>query len=273
MVANYFEVNRANWDARVPFHAAGYDLEKFRKDPSWLSGVVQFDRPRLGDVSGLSGVHLQCHIGTDTLSLARLGAQMTGLDFSEPALDVARGLARDCGASIEYVAANVYDAVEALGEARFDFVYTGVGALCWLPRVAPWAKVVSRLLKPGGRLFVREGHPMLWSLCDPRADQLMVVEFPYFETENGTEFIQTKTYVEHEGELSAPRQLSFNHGLGEIFSALRDAELELTGFDEHSSVPWNAFGEAGVADELGEYRLRERPERMAASYTLQAIKR
>ena len=273
MAAGYLEVNRANWDARVPFHAVGYGLERFRNDPSLLSGVVKFDRPRLGDIAGVSGVHLQCHLGTDTLSLARLGAHMTGLDFSEPALEVARGFATDCGASIDYVAADVYEAVEALGEARFDLVYTGVGALCWLPRIAPWAKVVSRLLKPGGRLFLREGHPMLWTLCDPRPDQLMVVEFPYFETESGTEFTQTKTYVEHEGELSASRTLEFNHGLGEIFAALRAAGLELTGFDEHSSVPWNAFGDAGMADELGEYRLRERPERMAASYTLQAIKR
>jgi SAM-dependent methyltransferase len=273
MADGYLEVNRANWNSRVAFHAAGYGLERFRADPGWLSGVVQFDRPRLGDIAGLSGVHLQCHLGTDTLSLSRLGARMTGLDFSEPALDVARGLARDCGASIDYVAADVYQAVEALGEARFDLVYTGVGALCWLPRVAPWAKVVSRLLKPGGRLFLREGHPMLWTLCDPRPDQLMVVQFPYFETETGTEFTQPKTYVEHEGELSSPRSLEFNHGLGEIFAALRAAGLELSGFEEHSSVPWDAFGAAGVADELGEYRLRDRPERLAASYTLQAIKR
>ena len=273
MAAEYLDVNRANWDSRVPFHAAGYGLERFRNDPSWLSSVTQFDRPRLGDVAGLSGLHLQCHLGTETLSLARLGANMTGLDFSEPALEVARGLARDCGASIDYVTADVYSAVEALGEARFDLVYTGVGAICWLPRVARWAEVVSRLLKPGGRLFMREGHPMLWALCDPRDDQLMVVQFPYFETESGTEFVQTKTYVEHEGELSAPRSVSFNHGLGEIFAALKAAGLELTGFDEHTSVPWNAFGEAGVADELGEYRLRECPERLAASYTLQAVKR
>jgi SAM-dependent methyltransferase len=256
----------------VAFHAAGYGLERFREDPEWLSGVVQFDRARLGDVRGLSGVHLQCHLGSDTLSLSRLGARMTGLDFSEPALEVARGLARDCGATIDYVAADVYAAAQVLGEARFDFVYTGVGALCWLPRIAPWAEVVSRLLKPGGKLFVREGHPMLWTLCEPRADQLMVVEFPYFESESGTEFVQTKTYVEHEGELSAPRSLEFNHGLGEIFASLRSAGLQLLAFDEHSSVPWNPFGDAGVADELGEYRLRDRPERLAASYTLQAVK-
>ena len=119
-------------------------------------------------MSGLDVVHLQCHIGTDTLSLARLGARMTGLDFSSPALDLAKGLARDTGADIEYVEADVYQAPDLLGRDRFDMVFTGIGALCWLPSVARWAEVVSALLKPGGRLFIREGHPMLWSLADPR---------------------------------------------------------------------------------------------------------
>ena len=113
-------------------------------------------------------MHLQCHIGTDTLSLARLGAHMTGLDFSTPALEVAERLATDCGASMSYVEAELYSAVEALGKARFDFVYTGIGALCWLPDIRRWATIVSALLKPGGRLFMREGHPMLWSLSTPR---------------------------------------------------------------------------------------------------------
>src|SRR5688500_17259397 len=119
MRESYVDVNRANWNSRVPFHARGYQLDKFRADPSWLSEVVRFDQPRLGDVRGLDLVHLQCHVGSDTLSLSRLGANVTGLDFSEPALDVARELARDCDARISYVEAEVYDAVRVLGEARF----------------------------------------------------------------------------------------------------------------------------------------------------------
>lgn len=271
--ADYRKVNLANWNSRVQFHARGYPLDDFRRDPSFLSKVVRFDRPRLGDIRGLTAVHLQCHLGTDTLSLARLGASMVGLDFSAPALDVARGLARDCGTSIEYVEADAYDAVAVLGSARFDLVYTGIGALCWLPSVERWAKVVSNLLKPNGRLFIREGHPMLWTLSDPRSDQLQVVEFPYFETPGGTEFVETKTYVEHEGEVSSPRFVSFSHGLGEIITAVIGAGLTLTAFEEHQSVPWDPFGAAGVTDETGESRLRHVPERLAASYTLQAIKR
>ncbi len=270
-LSNYLEMNLANWNSRVAFHEQGYELDRFRQDPTWLSTVVQFDLPRLGSVSGLDGVHLQCHIGTDTLSLARLGARMTGLDFSGPALEVARRLAADCGEMIEYVERDLYGAVDALGTERFDFVFTGIGALCWLPDVRRWAEVVAALLKPGGRLFIREGHPMMWSLGDTRADGLLVVEFPYFETA-GNVFVETTSYVEHEGELASPASVGFNHGLGEIITAVMDAGLTLTSFEEHDSAPWNPQGDAFVEMELDEYRLRVHPERLAMTYTLQARK-
>lgn len=273
MSTDYLTVNLANWNSRVPLHEKGYRLERFREDPKLLSEVVRFDLPRLGEVTRLDGVHLQCHIGTDTLSLARLGARMTGLDFSAPALAVAHRLAGECGAEIEYVEAEVYDAVEALGAGRFDLVYTGIGALCWVPDIRRWAAVVSALLRPGGRLFLREGHPMLWSLTEPRADGLVTVEFPYFETPGGTRFVERKTYVPHEGELASPESISFNHGLAEIVTAMMHAGLALTAIAEHDSAPWDFLPGATVADDRGEYRLRERPERLAATYTLQAAKR
>lgn len=268
---DYRVVNLANWNSRVPHHENGYELHEHRDDPQHLSRVVEFDRPRLGDISGLRGVHLQCHIGTDTLSLARLGARMSGLDFSAPALDVARRLASDCDAVIDYVVSDVYDAVGALGAGQFDFVYTGIGALCWIPDVARWAGVVSALLKPGGFLFIREGHPMLWTLADPREDGLVVVSYPYFETP-GTVFVETKTYVEHEGELESPTTVGFNHSLSEIFNGLWKAGLTVTMFDEHTSVPWNPLGDAMETVQPAEWQLRDHPENLAASYTLRAVK-
>ncbi len=270
--SDWLAVNRANWDSRVPHHELGYGLDAFRGDPQHLSGVVRFDLPRLGDIRGLDVVHLQCHIGTDTLSLARLGARMTGLDFSSPALAVARRLAAECAATIEYVEADVYRAPELLGRERFDVVYTGIGALCWLPSVARWAEVVAALLRPGGRLFIREGHPMLWTLCDPRDDEMLVVEYPYFEVEGGTHFSESTSYVDHDTPLASPDIVHFNHGLAEIFNALWAAGMEITAFEEHTSVPWNAAGGAMVEDEAGEWQLREQPERLAASYTLQAVR-
>jgi 2-polyprenyl-3-methyl-5-hydroxy-6-metoxy-1,4-benzoquinol methylase len=198
----YVSINRANWDSRVPHHERGYGIDRYRTDPDHVSEVLRFDTARLGVVSGQRTVHLQCHIGTDTLSLHRLGATVTGLDFSAPALEVARRLALDCGAAIEYVEGEVYDAPALLG-GGFDLVYTGIGALCWLPDVRRWAEVVAALLRPGGRLFIREGHPMLWSLCDPRPDGLVVVEFPYFEVPGGTIFVEESSYVEHDEPLAS----------------------------------------------------------------------
>ena len=270
--ADYLRINLANWDSRVPHHEHGYRLQELRDDPQHLSQVVEFDAPRLGNIAGLRGVHLQCHIGSNTVSLARLGASVTGLDFSAAALAVATRLAADCGCDIPFVTSDVYEAVEVLGSEQFDFVYTGIGALCWLPSAQRWAEVVAGLLKPGGFLFIREGHPMLWSLCDPRDDQLVVIDYPYFET-GGTVFQQPTTYVTHEGVLDAPTIVHFNHSLSEIFNALWKAGLTITLFEEHESVPWNALADEMIEDADGEWRLRHMPERLAASYTLRAEKR
>lgn len=271
-MSDYVAVNRANWDSRVPHHVTGYDLSSFRADPEFISGVVQFDQERLGSVAGLDVVHLQCHIGTDTLSLARLGARsVTGLDFSPRALEVARQLAHDVGATIDYVESELYDALEALGRERFDLVYTGVGALCWLPDISRWAQVVAGLLRPGGRLFIREGHPVLWALSDPRPDGLLVLGYPYFETEAVT-FFDEKSYVPHEGVLTSPEIRHFNHGLAEIVTALLDAGMTLSALEEHRSVPWLAL--EGMMRDVGggEYELRTGGELIPLTYTLKAVK-
>jgi len=271
-MSEYVDVNRANWNSRVAHHVRGYGLDRFRDDPEHLSEVVTFDLARLGSIVGLDVVHLQCHIGTDTLSLARLGAaSVTGLDFSRPALEAAARLAAECAASIDFVEAELYDAVSALGAARFDLVYTGIGALCWLPDIRRWAQVVADLLRPGGRLFVREGHPVLWSMDDPRPDGLLVVEYPYFETP-GVHFSDPYSYVDHADPLDSPDIIHFNHGLGEIITALMDTGMRLTSFVEHHSAPWNALGDAMVVGPDGEFRLRERPDRLPLTYTLQASK-
>ena len=271
-MTDYRSVNLSNWESRVPLHVAGYSIDTLLEHPDAVTGVVAFDRERLGDVRGMNVVHLQCHIGTDTISLARLGARVTGLDFSPSALAAARQLAERAGVEIELVESDVDRAVEVLGAGRFDLVYTGIGALCWLPSITTWGKLVATLLRPGGRLFMREGHPMLWTLSDPREDGLLVVEFPYFEIAGGTTFHQPKTYVQHEGEVEQPMTVEFNHGLGEIVTALLQQGMELTQLVEHRSVPWNPLGDAMTKGEDGEWRLIKGPERLALTYTLQAVK-
>jgi SAM-dependent methyltransferase len=271
-VTDYRDLNRALWDERADAHAASpdYGLTRFA-EPDHLSHVVRFDQPLLGDVRGLRGVHLQCHIGTDTVSLARLGARMTGLDFSAPALTQARALATTAGVEVDFVESDLYGAVDVLPHHAFDLVYTGIGALCWLPDIRRWAEVVGTLLAPGGRLFIREGHPMLWSLDDARSDAL-VVRYPYFEVPEPMVFDDDGTYVETDVQFQNTVTHEWNHGLGEIVTALLDAGLVLTGLVEHDSVPWGAL--PGQMEELpdGEYRLRDQPARLPATYTLQAVR-
>ncbi len=271
--ARYLEINRENWDARVAAHVASatYEVDRFRSDPSFLSAVVRFDLPLLGDVRGAAGVHLQCHIGTDTVSLARLGASMTGLDFSRPAVEAARALAAATGDDATFVHAELDRAVEVLGPGRFDVVYTGIGALCWLPRVDDWASVVAALLAPGGRLFVREAHPMLWAMDDERAD-LVVARFPYFEQPEPLVYDSALTYVQTEEVFASTTAAVWNHGLGETVTALLRRGLAITGLAEHDSVPWNALPGQMECGAGGEWRLREDPSRLAHSFTLQAVK-
>jgi SAM-dependent methyltransferase len=273
-VDDYRTVNRANWDERAPVHAASafYGIEHLVEDPTALSSVVRFDAPRLGDITGLRGVHLQCHIGTDTISLSRLGARMIGLDFSGAAIAEARRIADRAGVDTEFVQADAYDAVDVLGSGQFDLVFTGIGALCWLPDIRRWAGVVAGLLKPGGRLFLREGHPMLWAIDERHRDRL-VVDYPYFETPEPIVFDDASTYVETEVTLEHSVTHSWNHGLGETVTALLDEGMTLTQLVEHDTVPWEALpGQVAQVGELKEWRLVDRPDRLPMTYTLQAVR-
>ena len=278
----YLDLNRALWDTMAPVHArsVGYAVQRYVDDPAYRSDVVRFDEPRLGDVTGLDGVHLQCHIGTDTLSVHRLGARMTGLDFSGASIAAARDLAARAGVPIDYVEADVYDAVDTLGAGRFDLVHVSVGALVWLPSVDRWAEQVHALLRPGGRLFVREGHPLLFSLADDSTDDSVRLDSPYYEQAEPNVYNDEGTYVEvapgDESAIPAMTTHQWNHSLGQIVTAVAEAGLRLSGLTEHRSVPWNALPGAMHRDPehpgLDEWCLRERPERLAASFTLTATK-
>ncbi|MGB4272603.1 MAG: methyltransferase domain-containing protein [Propionicimonas sp.] len=286
---DYLAINRANWDSRAPLHARAYGIDRLLDDPSALSEVVAFDVPRLGDIDGLDVLHLQCHIGTDTLSLHRLGARVTGLDLSGVSLAEARALAARAGASIDYVEAEVYSAVSALAGRTFDVVYTGIGALCWLPSIQRWAETVAALLRPGGRLFVRDGHPVLHALLavrvadeHPDRDQQPTIsgpgsltpalELPYFEQSEAVRWRDEFTYAGAE-RVESPESLEWNHGLAEIVTAVLGAGLQLTSLVEHDSVPWEALPGLMERDPAtGEYRLLDRPARLPASFTLTAAK-
>ena len=268
----YTRTNLENWECRVPIHVGpeGYDLQRFLDRPDALSDVVTFDAPHLGDLTGKRVLHLQCHIGTDTLSLARLGGDVTGVDFSPSALAVARALADRAGPSVRYVESSVDDVLVRVPET-FDLVYTGVGALNWLPSVSRWAAIVSTLLAPGGRLFIREGHPMLAALDDMRDDQFLVVEHPYFETSEPIRWESAVSYTGSRGPVAQPVTYEWNHGLAEVVQAVLDAGLRLTRLEEHRELEWR-FLSWMVPTPRGGYVLPERPERLPLMYSLEALK-
>lgn len=269
-------INLSNWEARSPLHAASdeYGLERFVADPTHLSAVVRADAPHLGDLADLDVVHLQCHLGTDTLSLARLGADTTGVDFSPSALAVARELAARAGPPVRYLDARIDELPIRLPE-RFDLVYSGVGALCWLTDVRAWARIVAGLLAPGGRLYLREGHPVLWSLAYDRDDELAVLGWPYFSAAGPQLEVDDATYTDGDERLAEPRTWCTNHGLGEIVQAVLDAGLTLTRLEEHTFVEWPALPwlvpDATVA---GRYHLPDhRRHDLPLMYTLEATLR
>lgn len=273
----FVEANRANWNERAELHAArdgsGYGIERFIDDHEALSDVVRFDLPLLGDIRGKRAVHLQCHIGTDTLSLARLGAHVTGLDFSETAIAEARRLVAESGDDVDFVRSDVRDAASVLPPASFDLVYTGIGALCWLPRVDEWARIVAALLAPGGSLFIREGHPILWSVNETLEDDIHL-RFSYFEPTEPLEWDDDSTYVPTSRPLTATKTYEWNHALGEIVTALLDAGLRIDALVEHDSVPWEALpGRMTHRATDGEWVLTGRFARvMPLTYTIRATK-
>ncbi|MGI9585180.1 MAG: class I SAM-dependent methyltransferase [Acidimicrobiia bacterium] len=237
----YTADNVANWNERAPIHAASdlYDLNGLVADNRQLSSIVEFDRDYLGDLTGKTLLHPQCHIGTDTLSLARLGAQVTGLDFSSASLEVARELAMRMGINARFVESEIYEAPSVLAET-FDIVYTGVGAIGWLPDIVRWAEVMATFCKPGGMFYIREGHPMLWALDDEREDGQLVVTEPYFETLTPGTWDQPTTYTGPE-HLEHSVSHSWNHGIGEIITALMGAGFRIDLFEEHKFVDWKAL--------------------------------
>ena len=258
------KLNRANWDDRVPVHLASkfYDLDGFR---AGAGSLRPFEAAEAGDVRGKRLLHLQCHVGLDTLSWAANGALVTGLDFSEPAIEAARSLAADRAVDASFVAADVYDAVEALGGRRFDVVYTGTGALIWLPDITRWAGVVAALLEPGGFLYLVEGHPFAQVMDDARGvsivrdyfdDQPRVEDYPYTYTGGPA--------------LAHARSVEFQHQLGQVVTALADAGLRIDFLHEHD---FDAFQRFQSLERHGsEYRFPAGSARVPMMFSLRATR-
>lgn len=262
------ELNRAWWDERTPLHVASplYDVDAFR---AGRESLRPFELDLLGDVSGLRLAHLQCHFGLDTLGWARHGASVVGLDFSAPAVDAANGLAAELGLDGRFVCADVYDAVEALGGERFDVVYTGFGALTWLPDLDAWSEVVASLLKPGGRLLLAEFHPFSWVFGDGDDQEGLEVVDDYFG-EGPSIWDEAGSYADLAAETVHNVTVEHQHHLAEILTAVLSRGLVLEAFQEHDHTLFPQFPFLVEDVEQRCWRLPEGSPRIPLMYALVA---
>lgn len=194
----FFGINTKRWDELVDIHAESeyYDMKAFKAGKSSLHGL---ELEELGDVSNKSLLHLQCQFGLDTLSWARLGARVTGVDFSSKAIELAESLSRETGIPARFVCSNIYELPESLDE-DFDIVFTSYGALCWLPDINGWAEIVSRFLKKGEVFFVVDFHPFAWIFDSDSLIELKVVR-SYFHSKEPCSFQREGTYAEPEANV------------------------------------------------------------------------
>lgn len=267
----YLDANRANWDDRVEGHLAAdeYCVAELRANPAYVSKEAAFADAEMGDVRGLRLAHLQCHIGTDTVSLARLGAAVTGLDFSPRSVEAARALARDCGVEARFVLGDVHDAPALLGE-QFDVVYTGVGALCWLPDVRRWAEAAAGCVRPGGVLYLHEVHPNVQALGDEWSADGPRLTYPYFETPHPVSSDNDTSYT-GTARLTHTRTYEWNHGLGETVTALIEQGLRIRFLREHRQLCFRCWPHM-VRDSAGWWVLPEGSDRLPLMFSLLAVK-
>lgn len=224
------ELNRSMWNQKAPLHVASprYDVAGFKAGRMTLRPHEIAD---LGAVADRDLIHLQCHFGLDTLSWARLGARVTGVDFSEPAVRSATQIARDIGIDACFVTADVYDAPAAVAHRTFDIVYTGVGALCWLPDMDRWARTVSDLLRRGGQLYLFEFHPVKW-MIEGSAPGAIEIRDNYFTPTEGYRDGGGVTYADASIPSAATPTIQWNHPIGEVVTALAQAGLRIESLRE-----------------------------------------
>ena len=268
-----FAANQRLWDAWTAVHATGefYDLAGFREGGI---RVRPYEIEALGDVAGKSLLHLQCHFGLDTLSWARLGATVTGVDFSPASIRLARELAADIGiADARFIEANVYQLPVRLGD-EFDIVYTSRGVLGWLPDIRGWARVVARFVKPGGRFYISEAHPVIQVFesegVGPRELRL---QYPYWEHGDPLIFDVHGSYADRSAELGADQtEHGWDHGLGEIVTALIDAGLRIDRLEEQPFLEWPADFLVEREPGSGVYVLPDGPGELPLMFSLLASK-
>lgn len=263
MSENYLNKNRNSWNKRAELHftSAFYDVDGFLKGKSSLNPI---ELSLLGYLNGKSVLHLQCHFGQDSISLSRLGAEVTGVDLSDKAIELAIELAQKDKSTTQFICSDVYDLPNHL-DKKFDIVFTSYGTIGWLPDLEKWAEVVSHFLKPGGKFVFVEFHPFVWMFDN----DFLEIKYNYFKD---VPIIETKDESYTEGKLAETiSEISWNHSVSEVVNSLIENNLEIKNLKEFDHSPYNIFPEMEEV-QPGEFQIKKFGNKLPLLYAIQAIK-
>tara|TARA_B110000908_G_C10131753_1_gene392537 strand:+ start:168 stop:971 length:804 start_codon:yes stop_codon:yes gene_type:complete len=260
---NYIEINKQSWNNRTESHVNSefYDMKGFLSGQNSLNEIELL---LLGNIKGKSILHLQCHFGQDSISLSRLGAEVTGVDFSDKAISFAKQISTDTKSDTTFICCNIYDLPNYLDE-EFDIVFTSYGTIGWLPDLNKWAGIVSKFLKPTGQFIFVEFHPVVW-LFD---DEFKKIAYNYFNTEAIVE-TEEGTYADKLAPISQ-EYVMWNHPLSEVISSLLDNNLQLSTFQEYNYSPYNCFNNTEEV-ESKKFRIKHLDDKIPMVYSLSAKK-
>ena len=256
---NYISINKETWNNKVPAHIDSdfYDMESFLNGKNT---VPEIDLELLGDIKNKSILHLQCHFGQDSLSLARLGAKVTGIDLSDKAIEKAKELNDRLKLNATFICCDVYKTLEHIKE-KFDIVYTSYGTIGWLPDLEKWAKVISGALKPNGKFVFVEFHPVLWMFDD----DFTKIQYHYHNEKPILEEY-TGTYANKEAAITT-NYIGWNHSLAEVFHALSKHGLQMEHFQEYDYSNYNCFNHT-IEFETGKFRIKHLENKLPMMYSL-----
>ncbi|MFC1947394.1 class I SAM-dependent methyltransferase [Chloroflexota bacterium] len=261
------DTNREMWNEWATLHVETehYDVESFKNGRCTLYPVAVEE---MGDVKGKSLLHLMCHFGMDTLSWARRGAKVTGMDFSDKAIGIARSLAGELNLDADFICCNLYDLPQNL-DKQFDIVFTSAGVLCWLPDLEQWAGVIAQFLKSGGYFYILEGHPFLNMLLDedPDAAQPEILRSYFYTPEpevyqSDASYAGVKTSKTHTGN-------EWTHSMGDIVNSLISAGLRIEFLREYPYIFYKAMPYM-KQDDQGAWRIPG--DKIPLIFTLKAMK-
>jgi 2-polyprenyl-3-methyl-5-hydroxy-6-metoxy-1,4-benzoquinol methylase len=259
----YFDVNRESWNRKADLHRASefYDVDSWKLGKTSLTPL---EIGEMGDVAGKTLLHLGCHFGLDTLSWARRGAQVTGCDLSDRAINYARQLAGEAGLAAHFVCCNLYDLPQHL-EGQYDIVFTSYGVNYWLPDLDRWAAVISRFLKPGGFFYIADFHPIM-GMFDEAMEKLT---YPYHNT-GAIEAEQAGTYAARDAEVVF-KDYGWSHSLAETVNSLIRHGLRIEFLNEYPWSPFNCFNKS-VRGQDGNYRIQGLEDIVPLVYSIKAVK-